>query len=273
MASYDQYGFNKDKTKYDLTQINTIIDNKIKASHTELLNSLYPIGRVVFLTVDKNPSSMGMPGTWSKLDEGYFIRTTTSASGVGNKAGSGSITLRTSDLPVHAHRLVSTSSTDDVIRPNTGQSGGTGAQYLRCRLIRTGTGTWEEYSPGMFSWVPSKSLPMKLKVRRGNGNETPNVEVIDAANSAFTVKSPDKSFNKYSKLFDPVDPNKNATDNYRDYPDTFSMDITSRVKIDGWTSDGIYNSTAAANGEKLAQTAIPNYIPKYCGLIAWKRTS
>ena len=260
MAAFDQYGFNRNKTKYDLDQIQTLISDAVVSAQNTVLSKAWPVGSI-FLSVDnKTPSAKGLPGEWTKIDNDCYLRT--SSAKLNSSYGSLSVKLKASDIANHAHRLIATSSTDD---NRHGTSPTTGAPWLRCRLIKFGTGTT---SSG--SWQPSESLPIKLKVRRGHGNGTPTVESVGS--NIMTVKPKDESMSKYTNLVETSTATSTDTTNKSDYPDTFAVNLTSTVKIDGFTSDGIYNETAYNAGGALVQTNVP-IEPKFFGITAWKRIS
>lgn len=258
MAAFDQYGFNRNKTKYDLDQIQTLINSAVKTAKDDLLAQAWPVGSI-FLSVDgTTPNKKGLPGEWTKIDNDCYLRT--SSAKLNSSSGSLTVKLRASDVAAHAHRLIATSSVEDNPR---GTSPTTGAPWLRCRLIKFGTGT----SSG-GSWTSSENLPIKLKVRRGHGNGTPTVESVGT--TIMTVKPKDEAMSKYSNLIETSAATATDTGNKSDYPDTFAVNLTSTVKIDGFTSDGIYNETAYNAGGALVQTSVP-IEPKFFGVTAWKR--
>lgn len=259
MAAFDQYGFKRDKTKYDLDQIQSLINDAVTTAQNTLLEKAWPIGSI-FLSVDaQTPTQKKLPGTWTKMDTNCYLRTSANP---GNTYGSLTVKLKASDIPAHAHRLIATSSTSD--EPH-GTQPTTGAEWRKCRLIKYGTGT-----AASGSWVNSQSLPIKLKVRRGHGNSTPTMESVGA--SILTVKQKDETISKYSNLIETSAATATDTTNKSDYPDTFAVDLTSTVKIDGFTSDGIYDKTAYNAGGALVQTNVP-IEPKYIAITAWKRIS
>lgn len=73
-------------------------------SYINLLEIIYPIGSLYCSIIDESPASV-VGGTWSKIDEGYYLM------GAGNTykstvvGGSNSITLSVNQIPSHKHGL------------------------------------------------------------------------------------------------------------------------------------------------------------------------
>lgn len=265
MANYDQYGFSKDKTKYDLTQIENLIDTKIANEKTKILSNAWPVGSIMILAVTTTPNQLGLPGTWQKIGGDYFLCSAKDNTELGRtNAGTGPIKLAASDIPPHAHRLIYTTDMTDYQRPNDTV---TGAAWARCRLIKNGTGCIKNNK-----WEPSTAIEVSFKIRRAHGNKTP---IFEPFNDNTLLKYTGKSTNpiEYGNLLESSAATTDDKNTYHsDRPDTIEGNITTSAKIDGWTSDGIYNKTAYDNGVALSQTS-RDFKPKFYGVNIYRRTA
>lgn len=243
MANYDSYGFNKDKTKYDLTQISAMIEEQVQNGFKNLLNAAWPIGSVYLSADGSTPSARGLPGTWEKLPAGYYLGTHTGVS-AGSTGGSNSFKLTAAQIPPHAHAIVY-SSTD---------LGDQYAPFRRIRFIDGSTGGTSGKSPA--------TLPMNFTVRRGYGESTTCMN-----ESGILTKTPNGGSDT-GKVISVQDQASGKDAHW----DLFEVNFTNKCKIDGWTSDGIYNETAYNNKKALTQQAV-TYSPQYIHVDAYKRKS
>lgn len=101
--------------KVDGTQppnANTIPSNSLQGIPTTkiinlkqfIVDTLYPIGSVVFLYNEQNPSTL-FGGTWVKFGDGRFVRSSGGGVSATTTGGSNSVTLNQNNLPSHTHTV------------------------------------------------------------------------------------------------------------------------------------------------------------------------
>lgn len=77
-----------------------------KATKLELeaqLNTIYYIGKIEHIAVDKTPAQLGLPGTWEQIKGRFLLGSDGSIYPLGSKAGSSTHTLSSAEMPVHKH--------------------------------------------------------------------------------------------------------------------------------------------------------------------------
>ena len=122
-------------TSTDISNLQTQINNKASSTSLSSLESrvaalenatpltisdIFPIGFVLFMYSSANPNNMFPGTTWSKLNAGYYIKTTTNSQEVSNSGGSNTtsaIMLNEYHLPFHRHSL-----TWNLLQPSGGGS-------------------------------------------------------------------------------------------------------------------------------------------------------
>ncbi|WP_409277611.1 phage baseplate protein [Providencia rustigianii] len=144
------------------------------------LDTIYPIGVVVWFAQNKNPNTL-FPGTkWQYIGENRTIRlAAASGANVLSTGGSDSITLNASQMPVHNHSFSGTATSSGEHTHDKGTMNITGAFAI-------GGGKSEGEAPGFASGVFSKTT-RTLKVNTASGIVDSSVTQINMnAASAWT---------------------------------------------------------------------------------------
>ncbi|MEY0432891.1 phage baseplate protein [Providencia huaxiensis] len=144
------------------------------------LDTIYPIGVVVWFAQNKNPNTL-FPGTkWQYIGENRTIRlAAASGANVLSTGGSDSITLNASQMPVHNHSFSGTATSSGGHTHDKGTMNITGAFAI-------GGGKSEGQAPGFASGVFSKTT-RTLKVNTASGVVDSSVTQINMnAASAWT---------------------------------------------------------------------------------------
>ncbi|PQQ22490.1 phage tail protein [Photorhabdus hindustanensis] len=88
------------------------------------INTIYPVGIVVWFAQNKNPNALFPGTTWKYIGENKTIRLASmSGSNVLSSGGSDSITLSAAQLPVHNHSFSATTSSFDYGTKTTNTTG------------------------------------------------------------------------------------------------------------------------------------------------------
>lgn len=279
--AFDKYGFNANKTKYDLDNISiAALEKRVTDIENNLLKKAYPVGSVYFSTNKTNPGNANVLGfgTWARVSDSqrFLVLTpdngSTSARATG---GENEVMLSASNIPDHAHRLIVTTS-DNTKDPKNkwGASRGKIDPFERVRVIPIGTGG----ETGTTPW----NLAYTLFFRRGYGSDVTIAKHTPNDNTTITPKNQtpadeDHTFNNSFALETTAGAQKQTQ-----VGQEIIMDITSKTKITGFTGKGIYtedawaNSTINGNGTvtytDLSQQKVDKR-PAYVTLYAWYRTA
>ena len=274
--AYEQYGFNDNKTKYDLSSLDEI-QNRISNMETTVLNRVYPVGCVYW---SKNKVNPGRPasegglgiGTWAKVSTQHRVIAVVDPDGKTGALATGGDNEKyiTADrLPDHAHR-VETTTLDNTEDPNNrwGDSKSKINPWAGVRVVPMGTGG----TTGITPW----HLGYEFGIRRGYGE---TVEMVKAGPNT-TVKSKDSTYSEFNNSF-ALETTAGKTKQTQ-LPQSVNMDITANTKITGFTGPGVYtkdawaNSTINSNGTvtytDLAQQKF-NVQSAYITLYGWYRTA
>lgn len=271
--AYEQYGFNNNKTKYDLSSL-ADIQNRMNNMQNELLNRVYPIGCVYFSTTKTNPadSSVIGIGTWVEISSSQRFIVVTSASGSTSSlvtGGSNTKTITAKQIPDHAHRIETTTA-DNTEDPKNkwGNQRGKINPWGGVRVVPMGTGGTTGVTP--------YNLGYDFGVRRGYGE---SVEMIKPGTNV-TVKAKDQSYTEFNNSF-ALETTAEKTKQSQ-LPQSVNIDITAKTKITGFTGQGIYtkdawadstiNSDGTVTYTDLSQEAV-DIRPAYITLYAWRRTA
>lgn len=258
--AYEQYGFNDNKTKYDLSSL-TEIQNRIANIETTILNRVYPVGCVYW---SKNKVNPGRPasegglgiGTWAKVSTQQrliaVIDPDNKQTGALATGGSNTVKILPKNLPDHAHRIDTTKEDANIYeikRP-----------WGNVRVIPMGTGD--------VSGVEPYHLAYRFRARRGEGSGT---DTVNKALNTTVTNDGDVQWAKSIQVTSQQQPTQ-----------VVDFDITNYTKIEGFTGDGIYtqsvyeNTTQGSNKKyswvDLTQEDL-GIVPAYITLYAWYRTA
>ena len=263
MANYDQYGFNKDKSKYDLTQISSLIKKQVDSAYKDMLAKAWPVGSIFLSVSNSTPAQLGLPGTWVELPAGYYLSTQASYGGStvnpGSTGGKNSVTLATANIPPHAHKIVYSKA----------DLGGKLAPFKRVRFI--------DYETGGSTGKTPAHVKLEFRVRRGYSasegaeDETGTTLINETGMLKKYPKNQKSSRGKVEKFNKAVSVQDQGSENGK-YADLFTLDLTDQAKLDGYTSDGIYNQAAYEADKALDRTAF-SINPLFIRVRAWRRKS
>lgn len=257
--AYEKYGFNSNKTKYDLADIDKLKQD-VSNIETNILKRVYPIGSIYFTTSKTNPGDKSMLGfgSWNEVstEQRFIVITPTTRNwGVKQMAGVNSFKLAANQLPDHAHRIETTFSYPSAKQP-----------WGNIRVIPKGTG-------GSAGTTPYH-LGYSIASRRGYGSTV--TALNNAGNVNVTRQDPSQDVLNNSFALETTAGKEKQSQR----PDVLTIDISDKVKIEGFTGAGIYteelyNSTnPQPNGtyswSDLAQTNIDNR-PAFITLYCWER--
>lgn len=95
------YGFNNDKSKFDLEDLINKIDN----ARSTFVDYIYPVGSIYMSVNNVSPANL-FGGTWVQIKDTFLLA-------AGNKYAAGSIggeaehTLTINEIPSHSHKIYS----------------------------------------------------------------------------------------------------------------------------------------------------------------------
>lgn len=256
--AFESYGFNDDKTKYDLSEIEEL-KNRLENIEISFKKAIYPVGAVYFSVNRTNPAvALGMDGTtWQEISTSQrFLAITPTSTNLSN-GGTNTFKLAANQLPDHAHRIDTTTDMQTV------------DPFKRVRIVPMGTG-------GSTGDMPY-NLGFKLAFRRGFGQTVTMLK--HATNDHVTLYDKDTTEAAFNNSF-ALETTAGQTAQAQN-PQVAEMNITANAKITGFTGVGIYDDAAYNSTEvsgssvtyhDLTQQNIDNR-PAYTTVYAWKRIS
>ncbi|EJD6044048.1 phage tail protein [Providencia rettgeri] len=136
------------------------------------LNTIYPVGIVVWFAQNKNPNTLFPNTKWQYIGENKTIRlASSSGNNVLSTGGSDSITLNASQMPVHNHSFSGTTASAGGHTHSRGTMNITGAFAL-------GGGKSEGEAPGFVEGAFSKTT-RTLKVNTASGTVNSSVSQVN----------------------------------------------------------------------------------------------
>ena len=94
------YGFNNDKSKYDLENL---ISQYINTARSTFVDSIYPVGSIYMSVNNISPSNL-FGGTWTQIKDTFLLAAGNNYA-AGSTGGEATHTLTVGEIPSHNHNL------------------------------------------------------------------------------------------------------------------------------------------------------------------------